>query len=258
MFIDQLKEACASNDFFITESTSQDPDVVLLKDVNFDHNSWLAASIESIIQACIEPGDSLFLSDLAGKVIVPGADIVGSGIDNFLRSQNNSIYGNDSYEAMRWHKAAMMWMHFAAKTGPGEQVIDAMKDIKEAISYRAESMIKGPFGLTKMKGRRFQVVAHEKLYSILPNYFAHEKLSYIAVGPINPPNKDSIKSYYEAVENLDGGTDDAKLNAIDIIAKTPVSNALPELLRASEWPRHSKRVRRYAGQVARSLAAREK
>ena len=257
MPIEQLEQACAANSFSIESYTSQDPDVVLLKDVLTGCKSWLAVPIENIVRACIRPGETLLISDSEGKVILPSKDIVGYGIFRYLRDINAGFVGNDSWEAMKWHEAAMMWMHFATQTGTGEQVSKALSSIEEAIKYRAQHILNGPFGLTQVEGRRFQVVGNDYLWSALPGYLDRRKLSYARVVPTKAPSHASIRSYEFAVECLMGDDEHAKVVAIEVIAAAPVRGSVYELTRAAQWPKHSQRVQDLARRRAEQLGSRE-
>ena len=215
----------------------------MLKGVGFGSVNWHAEPIEQIIIACVRAGDAVMISDCDGRVIRPAADLITHGIFDALREQDVTVYGNDSYEANCWQRLARESKHRAVRVPPGERVREVMRDPDKANHLRVQSLLSGPFGLKKKKGRKFQVVVSERMLDLLRGSLECEGVDHAVALPAHSIDAASIEAFRRAARTLRGMDEAKKLEAIDVIASTPVGRALVELQFAAQWRGSSEEVR---------------
>jgi ADP-ribosyl-[dinitrogen reductase] hydrolase len=256
-FLHDLQTTSTEHDYFVYQSNSDDPDVVLIGDFHPHNIPWFADDIEAILLKSVQQGDAILMEGAEGRVIYRSMNMEESpifNIKNELDEMEVKACFNDSVSLLRRQAKLQEILQVTYENAMTRQNKSAASANKQVREERDHNFVYGPLGIANHQRRIFQVVGMTHLLSGGSDIVSHlerENLSYAVVLPVRLPTDNSINAYVRAIESYDEGTREEKCEAIKTIRKHPIRRSMHFLHHA--LTDRSGRVRKYAAQALGKL-----
>jgi hypothetical protein len=156
-----IKQVCKKNNYMLIDFNSNDPEVVLLGDFHPNNIHWFSDELENIISSSIEKDDTLLMEGAnGGKILLPCFNVQGNYINNIilkLKKLNVTTCFNDLKELTNrlGDLIPKLPKNYDKLSSKEEGIV---QEVQELHDLRDENFVFGHYGISKFKGRKYQVV----------------------------------------------------------------------------------------------------
>lgn len=166
-----------------------------------------------------------------GKVIYPLFNMLNLPVSNIIKElekKNVNLIFNDSFELLQRQKIVRNVMQETYNKEKIKENKESNEENQKIMEQRDKNFIDGPFGITKYKRKKYQLVGLTHITNIV-NLLNKSDISYAVICPKELPSNDIIQSYLRAVDNLRKGTKTEKVEAIKTIKDVPIRYSYNQL-----------------------------